>query len=90
LSPIAWFQPSKTYITGESIPETGPAYLALEKEAEEIQDTVVLSMLILEQKDRWSKARASALLADTSLGNMLSPGLPTDLLQLSVGLPGGQ
>ncbi|GLB44989.1 hypothetical protein LshimejAT787_1900670 [Lyophyllum shimeji] len=52
-SPIAWFTSSRT-LTINDVPSTEPAYLTLRPAAIEIQDFVVISFLILEQKSRMS------------------------------------
>ncbi|KAJ7601060.1 hypothetical protein C8J56DRAFT_768344 [Mycena floridula] len=66
---IAVFQPSKRYLINQ-VSQQGSAYLALQPEAEEICDIVVASLVVLEQKIRWSRNVNSEAVAITAVGSI--------------------
>jgi len=74
--PIAWFQGTKRYLV-DGASQVGSAYLALESEAEQIRDVVIISMLVLEQKTRWSKGSNISPAATTALAIGFVPPTPS-------------
>jgi len=76
--PIAWFQGTEQYLV-DGASQVGSAYLALELEADQIRDVVVISMLVLPEKMRRSETKSSnrRIAATGVFTSGLGPSVPT-------------
>lgn len=59
-TPIAWFQSSRKLVM-DGVPTVLPAFLVLQPDAADIQDSTVISFLILEHKVRMINKRTELI-----------------------------